>query len=62
MAPNGKERHCWNCGASMGFIENKYYDSRDTCGKLECEREGRYAAEAERSELHHRLDEDMGWC
>lgn len=55
MAPNGKERHCWNCGASMGFIENKYYDSRDTCGKLECEREGRYAAEAERSEAHHRL-------
>ena len=33
-----RERHCWNCGASMGVIEDKFYDSRDVCGKSECNR------------------------
>ena len=61
MAPNGKERFCWNCGASMGFIENKFYDRWDTCGNLECQREAAYQAEAERSEAHEQLDRDMGW-
>jgi hypothetical protein len=61
MAPNGKERFCWNCGASMGFIENKHYDSRDTCGATACEREASYQAEAERSEAHEHLDRDMGY-
>lgn len=59
--PAGKERHCFNCGASMGFIENKYYDRRDTCGKRECEREARNEAYAEREEAHEQLDRDMGW-
>ena len=58
---NAKMRHCWNCGAEMGVIENKYYDSRDTCGKIECQREAQYVAEAERSEAHEQLDRDMGW-
>lgn len=57
----GKVRHCPNCGADMGFIENRYYDRRDTCGARECEREARDAAEAERDEAHERLDRDMGW-
>lgn len=56
-----KERFCWNCGASMGVIENRYYDSRDTCGATECDREARYQAESERAEAHEQLDRDMGW-
>lgn len=56
-----KERFCWNCGASLGVIENKYYDRSDTCGSLECNREARHAAEAERSEAHEQLDRDNGW-
>lgn len=59
--PLGKERHCWNCGESMGYIENRYYDRSDTCGKQECDREARHSAEAERHEAHERLDRDMGW-
>ena len=59
----GKERFCFNCGESLGFIENKYWDSRDraTCGKRECEREARYEEEAEREEAHEQLDRDNGW-
>jgi hypothetical protein len=45
----------------MGFIEAKYYDRRDTCGKLVCEREARDAAQEEREEAHRDLDESMGW-
>ena len=51
--PKAKERFCWNCGASMGVIENRY------C--TECDREARYQAEAERAEAHEQLDRDMGW-
>lgn len=60
-ATTAKTRRCWNCGADMGVIENKFYDSRDTCGKPECERESRDVAYAERDEAHERLDRDMGW-
>ena len=56
-----KMRYCWNCGDEMGVIEDKYYDREDTCGKIACMREARYAAEAERSEAHERLDQDRGW-
>ena len=56
-----RERHCWFCGASMGVIEDRYYDRGDTCGKLECDREARHAAQAERDDAHERLDRDMGW-
>ncbi len=59
--PKARERHCWHCGASLGVIEDRYYDRRDTCGKPECEREARYGAQAEREEAHDRLDRDMGW-
>lgn len=57
----GKVRSCWNCGADMGFIENRYWDSRDTCGSLECSRAERDAAATERSEAHDQLDRDRGW-
>jgi hypothetical protein len=56
-----KERFCWYCGDSMGLIESRYYDRRDTCGKLECQREERAAYQEEREEAHRELDERMGW-
>ena len=56
-----KERFCWVCGASMGVIENKHFDHRDTCGKQECERETRYTDNMERAEAHEQLDRDRGW-
>jgi hypothetical protein len=59
--PTAKMRYCWNCGAELGVCEAKYYDRGDTCGSLECNREARYAAEAEREEAHRQLDEDRGW-
>jgi anaerobic ribonucleoside-triphosphate reductase len=57
----GKIRHCWYCGEDMGFIEDRYFDKHDTCGKAECERERRYALREEREEAQRRLDENMGW-
>jgi hypothetical protein len=54
-------RYCCVCGDEMGVIEAKYYDSRDTCGKMSCDREMRDADAAEREEAHERLDRDMGW-
>lgn len=56
-----KMRHCWNCGAELGFIEARHYDRTDTCGKRECEREARDQAAAEREDAHEQLDRDMGW-
>ena len=60
-SPKGKVRFCWVCGESLGFIENRYYDKLDTCGKFECERELRDAMNEERREAHRQLDEDRGW-
>lgn len=59
--PKAKLRHCWNCGADMGVIEDRYYDRSDTCGAAECAREARDQARAERDEAHEQLDRDMGW-
>ena len=59
--PKGQDRFCWNCGKPMGWIENKYYDRRDTCGSRECTREERDAYQAEREEAHEQLDRDMGY-
>jgi hypothetical protein len=56
-----KQRYCWNCGEDMGFIENRYYDKHDTCGKLECQREAQAMYREEREEAHRDLDERMGW-
>lgn len=39
----------------------KYYDRRDTCGKLECQREERDAYAQEREEAHEQLDRDLGY-
>lgn len=60
-ARKGSERHCANCGASMGFIENRHYDRRDTCGARECEREARDEQAAERADAHEQLDRNNGW-
>ena len=54
-----KIRHCFNCGEEIGNYA--YYDPLDTCGKLECEREARYAREEQRAEAHRKIDEDLGW-
>lgn len=59
--PESKERFCWNCGKSMGFVERKYYDSRDTCGDRECDRHARNAEIQERDEAHEQLDRDVGY-
>lgn len=57
----GCERHCYNCGATMGFIEDQHYDRRDTCGTMECEQRYREDVGAECEEAHEQLDRDMGW-
>ena len=57
----GKVRQCWVCGDDMGFIENRYYDRSDTCGKRDCERESRDAYEAEREEAHAELDRQFDY-
>ncbi len=59
--PKSRERFCWNCGDSMGVIQDRYYDRGDTCGKAECMREARNEAYAEREDAHEQLDRDMGW-
>ena len=56
-----KRYTCWSCGADMGAWDGRYCDSRDTCGKPECEREARDALFAERDDAHDQLDRDMGW-
>ena len=56
-----KERFCWNCGDSLGFIEDKYYDRTDVCGKRECNRAAQDQAQYERDEAHERLDRDWGY-
>jgi hypothetical protein len=43
----GKQRHCWNCGADMGFVENRFWDRLDVCGAQECSRASRLATEGE---------------
>jgi hypothetical protein len=57
--PKGKERHCWNCGENMGFVEDRHWSRGDTCGKRECEREALAQDEAERDDAHERLDRDQ---
>jgi hypothetical protein len=54
-------RHCWFCGDELGMIEDRNYERTDTCGKLECNRETREAARADRDEAHEQLDRDWGW-
>lgn len=56
-----KRRHCWNCGADMGFIEDRFYDRRDTCGRRECDLNAREQDRAERDDAHDKLDRDMDW-
>lgn len=46
----GKERFCFNCGCSMGFIEDRHYDWLEGCGELECQRAERDAHQREREE------------
>ena len=56
-----KERFCYVCGESLGEIDARNYDRRDTCGKLSCDREIREEDREHREEAHRDLDERMGW-
>lgn len=58
---SGRQRYCWVCGDDMGFIENRHYDRRDTCGKGTCEREASDTAREEREQAHRDLDDELGW-
>lgn len=59
--PKGvRMQFCAWCGEELGTYE-QLGQPRDTCGKIECEREMRGMDEAEREEAHDRLDREMGW-
>lgn len=45
----------------MGFIEDRFYDRRDTCGRRECDLNAREQDRAERDDAHDKLDRDMDW-
>ena len=53
-----KTRHCWNCGADMGMIEDRHYDRTDTCGAQGCERALRDQLASERQDRHDEIDRD----
>lgn len=59
-APKGRIRHCWNCGADMGFIENRYWDQLDVCGKIECHRAQQDAFASDRQAAHDAVDDYYG--
>lgn len=48
MMATAKMRHCFNCGAELGFYSE--YHPLDTCGKQECERAARKAMQQEEDE------------
>ena len=56
-----RKRSCWCCGESLGFIEDRFYEREDTCGKPACEREARDAERQKRDDAHAQLDADRGW-
>lgn len=60
--PTGRVRHCPYCGEDMGFIEDRYYERTDPCGKPSCNREAADVAREEREEAHDQLDREQGWC
>jgi hypothetical protein len=55
-----KMRHCFYCGEELG-PDTGWRDPYDHCGKIECSREARYAAQGGREEAHEQLDRDMGY-
>lgn len=61
--PKGRIRHCWNCGADMGFIEDRHYERIDVCGKIECNRAQQDAFAEERQSAHDAVDDyfNGGW-
>lgn len=56
-----RRHHCYVCGEDMGVYDRRFCDPRDTCGKVECNREAINDERAEREEAHRQLDEDRGW-
>lgn len=60
-APKGSVRSCPYCGDDMGFIEDRYFERTDPCGKTECNRDAAEADRADRHEAHEHLDREQGW-
>lgn len=56
-----RERFCFNCGDSLGIVEDRYHDRKDTCGKTECNRAAGDAEREEREHAHDALDRSHGW-
>jgi hypothetical protein len=50
-------QYCFNCGEDLGIFE-LWPGDLPTCGKRECEREARYAREAEDAEARERAAYD----
>ena len=48
--PLARMRHCFWCFAEIGVIASEDYDDFDTCGKPECEHEGRIERREQRLE------------
>jgi hypothetical protein len=53
-----KMRHCWNCGAELGEIEDRHYEKTDTCGARDCDRAARDMCQEEREERHREIDRE----
>lgn len=51
-------RYCFNCGEELGVMKSIDYDPLDTCGKAECEREARWAAQADRDARFAEAEQD----
>jgi len=49
-------RHCWYCGADMGFESPA--EDRETCGKRECRREASLSWRADDEEAQERAARD----
>ncbi len=56
-----RERFCFVCGDSLGFVADRFHERTDTCGKQECAREVRDMWREEQEERHRQVDEDYGW-
>lgn len=56
-----KMRHCAQCGVEIGVFGHGEWQRGDTCGAVDCDRNARLDALAEREEAHESLDRHMGW-
>lgn len=50
-------QHCFWCGEELG-VYDAYPGDLDSCGKIECERETRYAQQVKDADAQNRARED----